>query len=124
MYPSQEARELSILLRISRELDIVGDVTVTVDAPSEILAWASILTDPAVVAWRAEDSGPRYLQVTAVREREPIRGRISAVLHCEQHRAFWDELLPEDIPPGSKETLTPTDLSAAWSAMPLTPPAG
>ena len=47
MYPSQDARELSVLLRISRELDIVGDVTATVDAPAELLAWANILTDPA-----------------------------------------------------------------------------
>ena len=55
MYPSQDARELSVLLRISRELDIVGDVTATVDAPAELLAWANILTDPAIVAWRAEE---------------------------------------------------------------------
>lgn len=34
MYPSKEARELAILLRISRELDIVGDVTATVESPS------------------------------------------------------------------------------------------
>lgn len=122
MYPSQDARELSVLLRISRELDIVGDVTATVDAPAELLAWATILEDPAIVAWRAEDSGHRYLHVTAVHHRRPIRGPITAVLHCEQHRAYWDELLPQDIPPGSKETLTIKDLSAAWNAMPLTPP--
>lgn len=38
MYPCKEARELAILLRISRELDIVGDVTATVESPSELLA--------------------------------------------------------------------------------------
>ena len=40
MYRAQAARELSILLRISRELDVVGDVTAIVDNPSELLAWA------------------------------------------------------------------------------------
>ena len=38
MYPAKDARELAILLRISRELDVVGDVTATVDNPSELLA--------------------------------------------------------------------------------------
>ena len=33
MYPSKEARELAILLRISRELDIDGDVKVTSGVP-------------------------------------------------------------------------------------------
>ena len=75
MYPSKEARELAILLRISRELDIVGDVSATVDAPSELLAWAYILTDATIAAWRAEDSGRRYVQVTAAHRRAPIRGR-------------------------------------------------
>jgi len=32
MYPAKDARELAILLRISRELDVVGDVTATVMA--------------------------------------------------------------------------------------------
>jgi hypothetical protein len=123
MYPAQDTRELSILLRISKELDIVGDVTATVENPSELLAWANILADPTVVAWRAEDSGQRYIQVTDVHHREPIHGRITAVLRCEQHRAYWDELLPNDVPPGAKVALTTSDLSVAWKAMPITPPA-
>jgi len=53
MYPTKDARELAILLRISRELDIIGDVTATVDNPSELLAWALILSSPHIVAWRA-----------------------------------------------------------------------
>jgi len=80
MYPSKDARELAILLRISRELDIVGDISATVDNPSEVLAWATILTNPEIVAWRARDSGHRYLQVTANHERAPVRGRVTAVL--------------------------------------------
>lgn len=56
MYPAKDARELAILLRISRELDVVGDVTATVDNPSELLAWALILAHPQVLAWRATDS--------------------------------------------------------------------
>ena len=54
MYPSQDARELAILLRISRELDIVGDVTATVDNPSELLAWATTLTSPDIIS-RVDD---------------------------------------------------------------------
>jgi hypothetical protein len=46
MYPAKDARELGILLRISRDLDVVGDVTATVDNPSELLAWALVLADP------------------------------------------------------------------------------
>ena len=74
MYPSKDARELSVLLRISREIDIVGDVTATVDNPSELLAWASILSDAEIIAWRSTDSRHRYLSVTADRHTAPIRG--------------------------------------------------
>jgi hypothetical protein len=122
MYPSKDARELAILLRISRELDIVGDVSATVDNPSELLAWASILTDATIAAWRAQDSGHRYLQVTADHRRAPIRGRVSAVLPCEHHLEFWRALELDRLEPGSTRTLTMGDLSAAWATMPITPP--
>lgn len=122
MYPSKEARELAILLRISRELDIVGDVSATVDNPSELLAWAAILTDVTIAAWRGQDSGHRYLQVTAEHRRAPVHGRIAAVLHCEQHQEFWHALHLDDVEPGQTRNLTLADLSAAWAAMPLTPP--
>ena len=122
MYPSKDARELGILLRISRELDIVGDVSATVDNPSELLAWAAVLTDAVVAAWRGRDSGHRYLQVTADHRRAPVRGRISAVLPCEQHLEFWQALHPNELGPGQTRNLTVADLSAAWSVMPLTPP--
>ena len=92
MYPSKDARELAILLRISRELDIVGDVTATVDNPSELLAWALILSRPDVLAWRATDSGYRYLHATARHKRPPIRGQITAVLPCDQHPDYWNAL--------------------------------
>ena len=74
MYPSKDARELSVLLRISRDIDIVGDVTATVDNRAELLAWASILSDAEIIAWRSTDSGHRYLSVTADRHTAPIRG--------------------------------------------------
>lgn len=123
MYPSRDARELSILLRISKELDIVGDLTATVENPSELIAWAAVLESPTVLAWRAGDSGQRYLQVGAQRRREPIRGRVTALLRAEQHRPFWDELVPGDLQPGAERSLTPGDLSAAWAVMPIDPPA-
>jgi len=122
MYPSKDARELAILLRISRELDIVGDVSATVDNPSELLAWAAILTDATIAAWRGHDSGHRYLQVTAEHHRAPVHGRITAVLHCEQHQEFWQALHLDELGPGQTRNLTVADLSAAWSVMPLTPP--
>jgi hypothetical protein len=120
MYPSNDTREIAILLRISREIDIVGDVSVTVDNPSESLAWAGLLTEPKVVAWRASDSGHRYLQVTADHHRSPVHGRVAAVLRCEQHLAFWRELLgTDDLEPGGERTLTVADLASAWAAMPM-----
>lgn len=122
MYPSQDARELSVLLRISRELDVVGDITATVDNPSELLAWANLLSDPTIVAWRADDSGHRYVHVTASRRRAPVRGQVTAVLHCGPHHEFWNQLLPGDLEPGAERLLSLKDLSAAWSAMPITPP--
>jgi hypothetical protein len=122
MYPSKDARELAILLRISRELDIVGDVTATVDNPSELLAWAEVLSDATIAAWRGQDSGHRYLQVTAEHRRAPVRGRIAAVLPCEQHTEFWQALHLDEMAPGQTRNLNLSELSAAWSAMPLTPP--
>lgn len=124
MYPARSTRELGILLRISRELDVVGDVTAIVDNPSELLAWATTLTDPTLVAWKAPDSGSRYLQVSADHTREPIRGRVTAVLHCDQHMEFWHELSgTQALEAGDRTKLTIADLSRAWQAMPLTPPA-
>lgn len=124
MYPARAARELGVLLRISRELDVVGDLTAVVDNPSELLAWAHTLTDPAVTAWRAADSGSRYLEVSATHNYEPIRGQATAVLHCEHHPAFWRALSQtHDLKPGDRTTVTIADLARAWEAMPITPPA-
>jgi hypothetical protein len=121
MYPAKDARELNILLRISRELDIVGDVSATIDSPSELLAWARILTDCEIVAWRAKDSGHRFIHVTADHRRAPVRGRIAAVLPCEQHPEFWHTLGLDPLEPGSHKPLSINELSTAWSVMPITP---
>ena len=121
MYPAKDARELAILLRISRELDVVGDVTATVDNPSELLAWALVLSHPQVLAWRATDSGHRYLQASAHRMRAPIRGNVTAVLSCEQHRDYWNALELAELTPGDRRELDTNALSSAWAAMPLTP---
>jgi hypothetical protein len=121
MYPSKDARELAILLRISRELDVVGDVTATVDNPSELLAWATTLTSPDIIAWRSQDPDLGYLQVTASHRGAPVRGRVSAVLPCAHHREFWQALGLEHLDPGATKHLELCDLSAAWSLMPITP---
>lgn len=119
MYPAKDARELAILLRISRELDVVGDVSATVDSPSELLAWAIVLSNPDVVAWRADESGHRYVHVTAQRRRAPIRGRLTAVLGCDQHLEFWGALGLESLDQGERRQLRVQDLSSAWDAMPI-----
>src|SRR5690348_13049502 len=113
MYPSPEAREITTLLRISREVDFCGDLTATVDNPSELIAWASVLTQPEIVAWQATDSGCRFVQVSANHHRAPVPGRVAAVLTCEQHPAFWDALGLRALPPGRSKLLKPHDLSAA-----------
>jgi hypothetical protein len=120
MYPSPQARELGILLRISRELDVCGDLTATVDNPSELIAWASLLAEPTVLAWRPQDSGCRFVQVSADHHRAPVRGRVSAVLSCEQHAQFWDALHLDDLEPGRTRALSVGDLAKAWETMPLT----
>ena len=123
MYPSADARQLLILLRIGTDLDIVGDVTVTVNDPSELLAWANIVPDPSFLAWRAADSGRRFVHVTAYHQRTPVHGQVTAVLRAEDHRTFWEELLPGgDLEPGTEQTLDRADLARAWNAMPVTPP--
>ena len=121
MYPSKEAREIAILLRISRELDVVGDVTATVDNPSELLAWATTLTSPDIIAWRSQDPDLGYLQVAASHRRSPLRGRVTAVLPCAHHPEFWNALGLEHLAPGATKHLELGDLSAAWSVMPITP---
>jgi len=121
MYPSENARQLSILLRTSRELDVVGDVTATADNPSELLAWAHILPQPTVCAWQGE-SGRRYVEVSAAHGHAPVRGQVTAVLACDQHPQFWDELAVDtSASTHQRHPLTVKDLSDAWAAMPLTP---
>ena len=48
VYPAKDAHELAILLRTSRDLDIVGDVTATVGGPSDLLAWAMVLSSSTI----------------------------------------------------------------------------
>jgi hypothetical protein len=122
MYPSAKTRELAVLLRISRELDVCGDITATVDSPSELIAWASMLATPTVLAWRTQDSGCRFVHVAADHHRAPIRGHVTAVLSCEQHPEFWDALHLDDLQPGRTRALSISDLAEAWKAMPITPP--
>jgi hypothetical protein len=122
MYPSEKARELAILLRISRELDVCGDLTATVDNPSELIAWGSVLADPKVLAWRAQDSGCRFVQVGADHHRAPVRGHVTAVLSCEQHPDFWDALPLENLEGGVTRSLSIRELAQAWEAMPISPP--
>lgn len=119
MCSAREIRELAVLLRISREFDIVGDVSLTVDEPSELLAWALALSSSSVIAWRTADGGRRYVQVSAQRQGPPIRGRVAAVLRCDRQQQFWDALGLSDLQPGDERNLDAELLSAAWAVIPL-----
>ena len=101
---------------------VVGDVTATIDNPSELLAWALVLARPNVLAWRANDSGHRYLHVTARRNKAPIRGQLTAVLDAEQHQDFWEALGLDGLTPGARRGLSVDALSSAWAIMPVSPP--
>ncbi|QIX25225.1 hypothetical protein ncot_00470 [Nocardioides sp. JQ2195] len=120
---TRTANDLGILLRIGRELDVVGDVTSVVENPSELLAWATTLSRPALLCWRTTDSGRRYLQVSARHDRAPIRGQVTAVLSCDQHLDFWDQI-PEtkELAPGEKASVSLAHLAHAWEVVPSTPP--
>jgi len=109
---------LDNLLRSSLELDVVGDVTATVAHPSDLLAWSVALVQPEVSGWRTADSGHRYVQVAAARDRPPVRGFVSAVLDCEMHRSFWEALGLGDLTPGGRRALTVRGLGEA--ALPVT----
>jgi hypothetical protein len=115
----REKRELALLVRMAREFDVVGDVTVTVDNPSELLAWAVTLKEPRVVAWRADASGCRFVQVSATRDQAPIRGHVAAVLKCrEEHDRFWRALGLADLACGDQRDLSSHALTDAWADLP------
>jgi hypothetical protein len=118
MSPTLDTHQLSTLLRISSELDIIGDVTATVATPSDLLAWAHPLPEPIICAWRAADSGNRYVQVSAACHRNPVHGRVTAVLTADDHHPFWAALLPEgDLPAGAEALLSLSALTGAWTAL-------
>lgn len=120
MLPSADERQLAVLLRISQSLDIVGDVSVTVDNPSELLAWANVLPHPSIFAWRAHVSAKRFVHVTAVNGTAPIHGRATAALRADHHLAFWKSLIPNgDLDPGDELSVTLEQLAKAWEATPI-----
>ena len=123
MSPSADERQLAVLLRISRSLDIVGDVSATVDNPSELIAWANVLGEPKIFAWRGHVSGKRFVHITAVNSTEPVHGRVTAALRADGHPAFWKALIPEgDLAPGDERTMTAPELAKAWEATPIEVP--
>jgi hypothetical protein len=123
MSSSSDERQLAVLLRIGQSLDIVGDVSVTVDNPSELLAWANVLQDPSIFAWRGHVSGKRFVHVTAVNSTNPIHGRATAALRADQHLPFWKALIPNgDLDPGEEQSVTTQQLVEAWEVMPIDVP--
>lgn len=112
-------RQMAVLLRIGAGLDILGDVSITVDYPSDLVAWTNVLTRPAVVAWRATDSGTRFVQVSDHSTRPPVHGIITAVLPADHRRQFWNTLLRQGEPtPGNERKLDRNDLITAWTSEP------
>jgi hypothetical protein len=123
MSTSSDSRQVAALLRLSQSVDIVGDVSVTVADPSELLAWASSLSSPSIFAWRGHVSGKRFVHVTAVHGSNPVHGRVTAALRADQHPAFWQAVLPDgDLAPGGELTLTVHDLARAWEDLPIEVP--
>jgi hypothetical protein len=120
VYGSADLHELSMLHSSSGlDINVVGDVTATVDGPTDLLAWAKELSAPRIVIWRAH-SGGRYIQVTASATASP-GGRVSALLCCDPHPHFWNELVDtSDLTAGRERVLSPRDLSrtCAWDAIP------
>jgi hypothetical protein len=93
-----------------------------VDDPSELLVWANTLSDASALAWRALESEKRYVQVSATHHRRPVHGSITAVLCCDDHRPFWDELLDADLEPGTEQAISVDAMAQAWAAaVPLAP---
>lgn len=114
---------MGVLLRLSQSIDVVGDVSVTVANPSELLAWANTLSDPGIFAWRGHISGNRFVHVTAVNGSNPIHGRVTAVLRADQHIHFWKTLIPDgDLEPGDELSLTAVQLADAWDSTPIDVP--
>ena len=114
---------MAALLRISETLDIVGDVSVTVANPAELLAWANTLQRPTIFAWRGHVSGKRFVHVTAVNGSNPVHGRVTAALRADHHLRFWKELIPEgDLESGDERSITVRELARAWEAMPVDVP--
>ena len=120
MTSSADERQLAVLLRISQSLDIVGDVSVTVDNPSELLAWANVLSNPSIFAWRGHVSGKRFVHVTALNGTNPVHGRVTASLRADKTMQFWKALIPHgDLDPGDEHPVTIQQLAEAWEAMPI-----
>ena len=120
MPSSADERQLAVLLRISESIDIVGDVSVTVANPSELIAWANVLRDPNIFAWCGHASGKRFVHVTAVNSSDPVHGRVTAALRADGHMSFWKALIPEgDLAPGDERTITAQQLAKGWEATPI-----
>lgn len=124
MYLSEEAHEFAVLLGISREVHIHGDVAATVDDPCEFVAFATMLSAPEITAWTGSSSARGSIQACADRTGPPVHGRITVVLACEQHPIFWNALSRrlDRIEPHTTRHLTIADLTEAWSTMPTAPP--
>ena len=119
MFESSEERQMGVLLRISQTIDIVGDISLTVANPSELIAWANTLTEPMIFAWRGHVSGNRFVHVTAVHGKAPIHGRVTAALTADDHMTFWKALVAGDLEPGEERSLTSNELVDAWDATPV-----
>lgn len=123
-YQDHAARQILILLRVSDDIDIIGDTNVTVTNPPELLAWTELLEAPTIIGWRSLEAGHRYIHVETFHDAPPIRGTISVSLTGDDHREYWNELFPGDLVNGQELNITIKDLAKAWEKMPLIPPDG
>ncbi len=115
---SDKTRRDAMVTLVQRALtiDIVGDVTSTVDTSEDLVAWTNLLIRPVILAWRSFDDGHRYLQVQAPHPGPPVNGHVIIQMPCEAHSPFWSALVCEELPPGTERELDRHTMLSAWMA--------
>lgn len=108
-------KSLSRLLQHSLSLDIVGDATVAVRRPGELIEWTDLLAHPLIVAWRCADTGSRFVDAYARQASPPINGHVTIHFLCEDHLEFWAALVTGDLALGVEREIDRRALRSAYN---------
>ena len=104
MIGHHEPKMLALILG-SQGVHIDGDVCVDAPGLSELIGWASVLSNPAAFAWRSTATGERHLQVGGWSTQDPVHGRVTVLLDGDHHRDVWDTVLADDLRCGDEKRL-------------------